>query len=107
MAKRPASLTIRPVGKQRKWSATSRGSRHQRGYGWEWEKQRKRILDRDRHLCQKCLREGQARPATDVDHVVSRGQGGSEGDDNLQALCRACHKAKTALEGQAGHHREQ
>lgn len=37
-------------------------------------------------------------PATDVDHVVARRAGGSERDDNLQALCHGCHTRKTNLE---------
>jgi 5-methylcytosine-specific restriction enzyme A len=79
---------------------TSRQSRHERGYGWEWEKARKRVLVRDKYLCQLCMKAKRVRVATDVDHIVPRAQGGSEADDNLQSLCGDCHKAKTAREGQ-------
>lgn len=102
MAKRPPSLTARSKTAQpRKWAATSRLSRAARGYGWEWEKQRERVLKRDKRLCQVCLKAQRVTLATDVDHIVSRAQGGSEDDSNLQSLCRPCHKAKTAKEGRA------
>jgi len=37
-------------------------------------------------------------PADDCDHIIPICQGGETTWDNLQALCRACHKAKTARE---------
>lgn len=99
VARRPASLTGK--SSKRKWGQTSRKSRHERGYGWEWEKTRERILKRDRRLCQHCLPKGRVVVATDVDHIVPRALGGSEADSNLQSLCGDCHKAKTAREGQS------
>jgi 5-methylcytosine-specific restriction protein A len=79
-----------------------RGSRQSRGYGAAWDALRKRILSRDKGLCQVCLSEGRLRPAREVDHKVPKSQGGTDADDNLQAICTPCHKAKTALEAQAG-----
>lgn len=73
-----------------------------RGYGTEWDRTRAAILKRDKYLCQPCLIEGKATPATQVDHIKPRAQGGSEAPDNLQAICTAHHQAKTAREGQAG-----
>lgn len=81
-----------------KFADERRGSRHERGYGSEWEKTRKRILSRDKGLCQPCLREHRYRPAKQVDHVVPKFEGGSDADDNLQAICKSCHDAKTAEE---------
>lgn len=101
MAKSPPTLGKRST--PRKWGTTSRASRQARGYGREWELTRDRILIRDRYLCQPCLKEGRTGAATQVDHVKPRAQGGSEADDNLQAICDRCHRAKTAREGQAGH----
>ena len=34
-------------------------------------------------------------PATDVDHIVPRAQGGADHWPNLQALCHPCHSRKT------------
>lgn len=75
-----------------------RGNRHARGYGKEWERTRARILRRDRYLCQPCLRAGRATTANEVDHITAKEHGGTEEDANLQAICLACHKAKTARE---------
>ncbi|EIL2908431.1 HNH endonuclease [Vibrio sp. Vb2110] len=81
------------------WEVHQAGrSRHQRGYGSDWDKLRTRILRRDKYLCQCCLRGGRAVPARDVDHIIAKEHGGTDEDSNLEALCRPCHKAKTARE---------
>lgn len=85
-----------------KFGDARRGSRQSRGYGAEWEQTRKRILSRDKGLCQVCMADGKLRPAKQVDHKVPKFEGGSEDDDNLQAICVDCHKAKTAVEAQRG-----
>ncbi len=36
------------------------------------------------------------RPATDVDHIVPKVRGGSDDERNLQSLCAAHHRVKTA-----------
>lgn len=99
MARRPASLTAPKPS--RKWAGNARRSRHERGYGWEWEKTRARILKRDRHLCQACRAADRVTLATDVDHIKPKSQGGDDADTNLQALCHSCHQSKTAREGHA------
>lgn len=85
-----------------KFADERRGSRQSRGYGAEWEQTRKRILRRDKGLCQPCLEQGRPRPARQVDHKVPKFEGGTGDDDNLQAICIDCHKAKTAAEAQRG-----
>lgn len=77
------------------WPTTSR---HSRGYGRAWDKLRKAILARDKHLCQPCLRKGKATPATAVDHKTPKAKGGTDDPSNLQAICTPCHDAKTAQE---------
>ena len=81
-----------------KFADDRRGSRQERGYGAEWEGTRKRILRRDKGLCQVCLKAGKFRPARQVDHIVPKFEGGTEDDDNLQSICLDCHKVKTAAE---------
>ena len=49
-------------------------------------------------LCQECLRHGRFVTGNDVDHIVPKALGGSDDMDNLQTLCRACHKQKTVAE---------
>lgn len=78
--------------------AWSRTSRHERGYGTQWDKTRAYILARDNHLCQPCLREGKVHTATEVDHKTPKAQGGTDDEDNLEAINTDCHKVKTARE---------
>lgn len=81
------------------WQQHQRGlSRHQRGYGNKWEIIRARILKRDRHICQACLRNGRPRPAETVDHIIPKAHGGTDDDRNLESLCYSCHYCKTAKE---------
>lgn len=77
-----------------------RGSRHERGYGTEWERTRERILERDGGLCQPCVRAERVTPAVAVDHITPKAEGGTDDDDNLQSICKCCHDVKTAAENQ-------
>lgn len=74
----------------------------QRGYGHAWRQLRRQILVRDRHLCQSCLRAQRTSVASDVDHVRPRSQGGTDEPANLEAICKACHQAKSSREGAKG-----
>ncbi len=80
------------------WRRREQGTTTQRGYGHAWRKKRNRILWRDKHLCQLCLANYRHTQATDVDHITPKARGGSDDDSNLQSLCTACHKDKTARE---------
>ena len=88
-----------------KWGDERRGSRHERGYGSEWEVTRKRILRRDKGLCQVCLKGSRYRPARAVDHIIPKAEGGSDEDENLQAICKTCHDAKTTEEAKRARQR--
>jgi 5-methylcytosine-specific restriction endonuclease McrA len=70
-------------------------NRHERGYGYQWEKARQIALSRDNYLCQHCLKKNRATPAQEVDHIVPKAKGGTDDIDNLQSLCPPCHRAKT------------
>lgn len=93
------------------WTDDRRKSRHERGYGTAWDKLRLRILDRDNHLCQcpDCVNRGLYKPATEVDHIINKGQwlrergtlAGVDVESNLQAMNKACHKLKTQAEARA------
>ncbi len=81
------------------WQQHQQGkSRHERGYGSQWDIKRARILKRDNHLCQNCLRNGRAEAAKTVDHIKAKAHGGTDDDSNLESICYACHKSKTAVE---------
>ena len=77
------------------WNRWHRGSRHERGYGAEWERTRERIMRRDQGLCQPCKQRGQITGATQVDHKVAKASDGTDDDENLQAICDDCHSQKT------------
>lgn len=72
-------------------------TRQQRGYGAEWERLRKTVLHRDKHLCQPCLAKTPQRltPANQVDHIKAKANGGTDELDNLRAICGPCHALKT------------
>lgn len=76
----------------------SRGNRHERGYGTQWDKIRKLVLQRDDNLCQECLKQHRVTIGTHVDHIQSKAKGGTDDLDNLQTLCEQCHKDKTLRE---------
>lgn len=75
-------------------SPDRRESAHRRGYGRRWKRLRDWMLSRRPF----CAIPGCGRPATDLDHIVPRAEGGTDDPDNLQPLCKACHSRKTAAE---------
>ncbi len=61
-----------------------------------WDAARTFVLHRDRFTCQRCHVRHRVRDL-EVDHIVEIALGGSSLDyDNLQTVCRACHRKKTA-----------
>jgi 5-methylcytosine-specific restriction protein A len=49
-------------------------------------------------LCVQCQKNGEARLATQLDHIVALTNGGEDIPSNRQGLCEPCHAAKTALD---------
>jgi 5-methylcytosine-specific restriction protein A len=74
-----------------------RGSAASRGYDWNWRRIRSQALARDKYLCVHCLADGRATAAVDVDHRIPLTTAPEHrlDLDNLQSLCRPCHRAKT------------
>jgi 5-methylcytosine-specific restriction endonuclease McrA len=61
-----------------------------------WDSARHYVLRRDRYTCQHCHGRMRVRQL-EVDHVLELARGGAEFDpENLQTLCRPCHRLKTA-----------
>lgn len=56
---------------------------------------RGRIIARQGHVCARC---GDKVSVFEIDHVLPIELGGAEDDDNLQALCGRCHRAKTGAD---------
>jgi len=63
----------------------------------EWERQRRRVLKRDKYTCQLCGKPD----SHQVDHIIPVWYTGKEQveDYELQTLCSDCHKAKSSFEG--------
>lgn len=81
------------------WTATNAGkSASERGYGYQWRKLRERIMHRDHGLCVPCKSVGVYTAASEVDHITPKDQGGGDNEANLQAICKECHRDKTAVE---------
>ncbi|MBA8795011.1 hypothetical protein FHX74_002639 [Friedmanniella endophytica] len=65
---------------------------------WRWERKgrvpysKQGVMRRDRHRCAYC-----EKPATTVDHVIPRCQGGSTDWLNVVAACERCNCAKGGL----------
>lgn len=68
-------------------------------YGHAWAQRRKQVLLEEK-ICRYC-----GAPATEVDHIVPRAEGGTEDRSNLQAICSADHKVKTMAEAARGSRR--
>ena len=62
--------------------------------GRAWRDKRRYILQRDRYLCQRCLRSGRLTPATMVHHIkpLEEYPEYSLDDKNLISLCNTCHE---------------
>src|SRR5262245_26814566 len=70
----------------------ARGTPTARGFGYEYQAKRRRILARDGYVCHLC---GQHR-ADSVDHLVPRSRGGTNEDSNLAAAHLSCNSARGA-----------
>lgn len=73
--------------------------------GRPWRRKREAVLKRDEYLCKPCRRSQRLTLATQVDHITPRAQGGSDDDENLEAICDACQDAKRAIEAAEGRRR--
>jgi 5-methylcytosine-specific restriction protein A len=78
-----------------RYVAAWEGSTHSPTNTQAWRILRKKIIQRDDGICQRCGTQG----ATDVDHIVPRAEGGTDSEENLQLLCKPCHASKSGREG--------
>ena len=77
----------------RQYNAT-RDSDFNKRYGRQWKKNRALYISKH-PLCEACEKAGQLVPATEVHHIIPLDKGGSNADENLQALCKPCHSRHT------------
>lgn len=78
---------------QSRRTLTVSGTKRDRGS--RWGKTRQRIFVRDNFMCQCANCCGRLYLADEVDHILPLHKGGTDADDNLQAINRECHKKKT------------
>lgn len=83
------------------WSSSTRRDR----LPADWPTIRKRILKRDRELCQVRMDNGEKclDLSNEVDHIRS---GDDHSEENLQTICRWHHKRKSSTEGAEALHRQ-
>ena len=81
-----------------------RGSSTARGYGYQWQQLRQRVLAAE-PLCVHCSAEGRVTLASDVDHKRPT-KGLTDplhfDESSLQPLCKPCHGAKTIRDTKKG-----
>lgn len=97
----PRLQTLQPrLGRLEQRIASSTLAQTTRTRGGAWMRTRDRILTRDRGLCRcaRCKRDGDVKPAHQVDHVIPLWAGGADDDGNLSAINGGCHKDKSAAE---------
>lgn len=77
------------------WAGSNRDSAFRQSA--EWQRQRRRVLHRDKYSCQLCG----ASDSRHVDHIIPQYYTGREQvtDEELQTLCEKCHAAKSSFEG--------
>ena len=83
-----------------RWQSRKRTT--ERGYGWAWVKLRRKVIARDKHLCQECLRQGIYTQGNEVDHIRPKSQGGTDDLNNLEILCSRHHREKSLVEAREG-----
>jgi len=96
MTKRPSVYRPARYGKPFTRPEAQRPSASKRGYDRKWRLIRAQYLKA--HPNCEC-----GAPATEVDHVISKRNGGSNKWSNLQPMCKPCHSRKTvAVDGGLG-----
>ena len=90
----PCPGCLRVTSRPGRCVACGGGTTTQRGYGADWRRRRASQL-RAHPVCEwpQC-----GRPATEVDHIRPKVQGGSDEAANLQSLCAWHHRRKTSTQ---------
>ncbi len=63
---------------------------------------RRQALTRDLWTCQSCGFVDRSGALLDADHIIRLVDGGAHSVENIQTLCRPCHRRKTHAESLRG-----
>jgi 5-methylcytosine-specific restriction protein A len=66
-------------------------------YGPSWTFIRERVLVEE-PWCRLCAAADKRTPATQVDHILPKRDGGTDDRKNLRPLCHSCHSRRTAID---------
>lgn len=69
--------------------SAARGTRQEQGYGNDWLRLSRMVIERDGGVCHYC-----GAPATTADHVIPKSKGGPSHPSNLVAACRPCNSKR-------------
>lgn len=85
-----------PACRKTQWEQqdAARGTSTERGYDKTWRRIRTMFLAQH-PICAAHERNGRIVPATEVHHKIALADGGTNEDENLEALCHRCHSAET------------
>lgn len=72
--------------------------------GYEWQRRRTRVIDRDGGVCRLQL-TGCTVVAVTADHIIGTAEGGSDDESNLQASCAECNESRRIEQARAGRER--
>jgi 5-methylcytosine-specific restriction protein A len=86
-----------PATPRKPWQPTPRLFGDQRKRGRAGQRDRAQVLAEE-PTCRVCLAAGIIEASTEVDHIKPLSEGGTDVRSNKQALCKPCHRAKSAAE---------
>lgn len=69
-----------------------------RRYGRAWKRIRDSYISQH-PLCEECEKKGKLTKAEEIHHILPLSRGGTHERTNLMALCKSCHSAITAKDG--------
>ena len=81
----------------REYNRYRRDPETRKRYGGAWRKIRARYIAKH-PLCEWCETAGRITPAREIHHILPLSEGGTHVEENLMALCTACHSGITLAE---------
>lgn len=93
---------VPPNHTHKRRAPSRRDQEWRKGYDWQYQQARQQAIERDQGCCQICglkvavKRDGKWRMfGGETDHIIPLSQGGTNQPENIQTLCKECHREKT------------